>query len=200
MPHFHVLEGPQIWMTFYFNFFHSVDNEIIVYVSSSIGRKLHIRTYSVEISNETPLKPQMKCRIFMYLKGRKFEWLFIFIFFHSVDNEIIVSFKFFRPKITHSFVLGWNFKRNLVETPKEMPHFHVLEGPQIWMTFYFNFFHSVDNEIIVSFQVLSAENYTFVHTRLKFKTKPCWNPKWNIAFSCTWRAANLNDYLFLFFS
>jgi hypothetical protein len=143
----------------------------------------------------------MKYRIFMYLKGRKFEWLFIFIFFHSVDNEITVSFKFYRPKIIHSyihvwnfkrnpvetpkemshftwrafyfhffhsvenekiasfkffrpkitklFVLDWNFKRNHVETPKEMPHFRVVEGPQIWMTFYFNFFHSVDNEIIV---------------------------------------------------
>jgi hypothetical protein len=27
------------------------------------------------------LKPQKKCRIFIYLKGRKFEWLFILIFF-----------------------------------------------------------------------------------------------------------------------
>jgi hypothetical protein len=121
----------------------------LLYRSSSFGRKLYIRTYVFEISNETLLKPQKKCRIFIYLKGRKFEWLFTFIFFHSVDNEIIVSFKLFRPKITHSFVLGWNFKRNLVETPNEMPHFPVLEVPQTWMTFYFNFFHSVENETIV---------------------------------------------------
>jgi hypothetical protein len=150
MPHFRVLEGLQIWMTFYFNFFHSVDNEIIVEVSSSIGRKLYIRTYSVEIQNETPLKPQMKYCIFMYLKGRKFEWLFFF--FQSLDNEIIVSFKFFRKKITHSFVLGWNFNRNPVETLKEMSHFHLLEGQQIWMTFYIYLFRGVDNEIIVSFK------------------------------------------------
>jgi hypothetical protein len=191
---------PQIWMTFYFNFFHSVDNEIIVEVSSSIGRKLYIRTNSVEIQNETPLKPQMKYCIFMYLKGRKFEWLFIYFFFQSLDNEIIVSFKFFRPKITHSFVLGWNFNRNPVETLKEMSHFHLLEGQQIWMTFYFYFFRGVDNEIIVSFKFFRLK---IIHSYIlgwNFKTKPRWNPKWNIAFSCTWRAANLNDYfLFNFF-
>jgi hypothetical protein len=98
------------------------------------------------------LKHQIKYGIFKYLRGRKFEWVFIFIFFHSLDNEIIVSFKFFRPKIIHSLVLGWNFKRNPIETPNESPHFHVLEGPKIWMTLYFNFFHSVDNEIVVSFK------------------------------------------------
>jgi hypothetical protein len=77
---------------------------------------------------------------------------YLFLFFHSVDNEIIVSFKFFRPKIRHSYINVWNFKRNPVETPKEMSHFHLLEGPQIWMTFYFYFFHSIDNEVIVSFK------------------------------------------------
>jgi hypothetical protein len=112
-----------------------------LYRSSSSNQKLHICTYTFEISNETPLKPQKKCRIFIYLRGPQIWMTFCFYFFHSVENEKIVSFKFFRPKITHSFVLGWNFKRNLVETPNE--------GPQIWMTFYFNFFHSVDNEIIV---------------------------------------------------
>jgi hypothetical protein len=99
------------------------------------------------------LKPQSIYRIFMYLKGRKFEWLFIFIFFHSVDNEIIVSFKFFQPKIIHLYIYVWNFKRNPVETPKEMTHFHLLEGLQIWMTFYFYFFHGVENEKIVSFKL-----------------------------------------------
>jgi hypothetical protein len=123
-----------------------------LYRSSSFGQKLYIRTYSVEILNETPLKPQTKYRIFMYLKGRKFEWLFIFIFFHSVDNEIIVSFKFFQPKIIHLYIYVWNFNRNPVETLKEMSHFHLLEGQQIWMTFYFYFFRGVDNEIIVSFK------------------------------------------------
>jgi hypothetical protein len=77
---------------------------------------------------------------------------FIFIFFRSVDNETIVSFKFFEPKITHLYIYVWNFKRNPIETPKEMSHFHLLEGPQIWMTFCFYFFHSVENEKIVSFK------------------------------------------------
>jgi hypothetical protein len=44
-----------------------------LYRLSSFGRKLYIRSYSVEISNETLLKPQMKCHTFMFLKGRKFE-------------------------------------------------------------------------------------------------------------------------------
>jgi hypothetical protein len=44
-----------------------------LYRSGSFGRKLQIRSYSVEISNETLLKPQMKFRTFMYLNGRKFE-------------------------------------------------------------------------------------------------------------------------------
>jgi hypothetical protein len=112
----------------------------LLYRSISFGWKLYIRTYVFEISNETLLKPQKKCRIFIYLRGRKFEWLFIFIFFYSVENEKIVSFKLFRPKITHSFVLGWNLKGNPVETPNEMPQFPVLEMPQIWMTVYFYFF------------------------------------------------------------
>jgi hypothetical protein len=203
------------------------------------------------------LKPQTKYRIFMYLKGRKFEWLFIFIFFHSVDNEIIVSFKFFQPKIIHLYIYGWNFTRNPVETPKEMSHFHLREGRQIWMTFYFYFFQSVENEKIVSFKFFQPKiihlyiyvwNFTrnpvetpkemshfhllegrqiwmtfyfyFFHSvdneiivevsssigrklyirtySVEFKTKPRWNPKWNIAFSSTWRAANLNDYLFIY--
>jgi hypothetical protein len=53
----------------------------LLYRSGSFGRKLYIRTYTFEISNETLLKPQKKCRTFIYLKGRKFEWLFILIFF-----------------------------------------------------------------------------------------------------------------------
>ena len=148
-----------------------------LYRSSSSNQKLHICTYTFEISNETPLKPQKKCRIFIYLKGRKFEWLFTFIFFHSVDNEIIVSFKLFRPKITHSFVLGWNFKRNLVETPNEMPHFHVLEGLEIWMTIYFFFFHSVDNEIIVSFKFIRPKIIcSYLHI-WSFRRNPVETPK-----------------------
>jgi hypothetical protein len=109
------------------------------------------------------LKPQTKYRIFMYLKGRKFEWLFIFIFFHSVDNEIIVSFKFFQRKIIHLYIYVWNFTRNPVETPKEMSNFHLLEGRQIWMTFYFYFFHSVENEKIVSFKFFQRKiTHSFV--------------------------------------
>jgi hypothetical protein len=53
----------------------------LLYRSISFGWKLYIRTYVFEISNETLLKPQKKCRIFIYLKGRKFEWLLILIFF-----------------------------------------------------------------------------------------------------------------------
>jgi hypothetical protein len=112
----------------------------LLYRSSSFGRKLYIRTYVFEISNETLLKPQKKCRIFIYMKGRKFEWLFTFIFFHSVDNEIIVSFNFFRLKIIHSYIRVWNFKRNPVETPKEMSHFHLLEGAANLNDFLFLFF------------------------------------------------------------
>jgi hypothetical protein len=114
----------------------------------------------------------MKYRIFMYLKGRKFEWIFIFIFFHTIDNEVIVSFKFFRPKIIHSYILGWNLKRNPVETPKETSHFHVLEGPQIWKTFYFYFFHSVENEKIVSFK--------FFRPKITHSFILGWNCKWNL--------------------
>jgi hypothetical protein len=162
-------------MTFYFNFFHSVDNEIIVSFNS-FGRKLYLRSYSVEISNETPLKHQIKYRIFKYLMGRKFECLFILIFFHILDNEIIVLFKFFRPKIIHSFVLGWNFKRNTIETQNETPHFHVLEGPKIWMTFYFNFFHSVDNEIIVSFKFFRPKIMPSFVLGWNFKRNPVETP------------------------
>jgi hypothetical protein len=144
MSHFHLLEGQQIWMTFYIYLFRGVDNEIIV--SFKFFRLKVLHSYLVEISNETSLKPQMKCRNFMFLIGRKVEWLFFFFFFHffsSIDNEtpnVIVSFKFFRPKIIHSYILGWNLKRNPVETPDEISHFHVLEGPQIWMTIYIYFF------------------------------------------------------------
>jgi hypothetical protein len=138
MSHFHLLEGQQIWMTFYFYFFRGVDNEIIV--SFKFFRLKVLHSYLVEISNETSLKLQMKCCNFMFLIGRKVKWLFFFNFFHSIDNEVIVSFKFFRPKIIHSYILGWNLKRNPVETPNEISHFHVLEGPQIWMTIYIYFF------------------------------------------------------------
>jgi hypothetical protein len=164
MPQFTVLEGPQIWMTFYFYFFHSVDNEIIVSFKFFRPKIIHsyIRVWNFKRNpKRNVLKPQnemYKIRKIVHLhsrfsnetlKGRKFEWLFTFIFFHSVDNEIIVSFNFFRLKIIHSYIRVWNFKRNPVETPKEMSHFHLLEGPQIWMTIYFNFFHSVENELIV---------------------------------------------------
>jgi hypothetical protein len=138
MSHFHLLEGQQIWMTFYFYLFRGVDNEIIV--SFKFFRLKVLHSYLVEISNETSLKLQMKCCNFMFLIGRKVKWLFFFNFFHSIDNEVIVSFKFFRPKIIHSYILGWNLKRNPVETPNEISHFHVLEGPQIWMTIYIYFF------------------------------------------------------------
>jgi hypothetical protein len=137
MSHFHLLEGQQIWMTFYFYLFRGV-NEIIV--SFKFFRLKVLHSYLVEISNETSLKLQMKCCNFMFLIGRKVKWLFFFNFFHSIDNEVIVSFKFFRPKIIHSYILGWNLKRNPVETPNEISHFHVLEGPQIWMTIYIYFF------------------------------------------------------------
>jgi hypothetical protein len=120
-----------------------------LYRSSSFGRKLQIRSYSVEISKETLLKPQNEMPHFQVLEGSQIWMTFYFNFFHSVEKEKIVSSMFFRPKIIHSYVLGWNFKQNLVETPNEMPHFHVFEGSQIWMTFYFDFFHSVDNEIVV---------------------------------------------------
>jgi hypothetical protein len=111
--------------------------------------------------------------------GFSFTWMaanlyvfFFYYFFHSVENEKIVSFKFFRPKITRSFVLGWNFKRNLVETPNEMPHFHVLEGPQIWMTFYFYFFHSLDMDIIVSFKFFRPKIiHSYIHV-WNFKRNP----------------------------
>jgi hypothetical protein len=126
------------------------------------------------------------------------DYLFLF-FFHSVDNEIIVSFKFFQPKIIHLYIYVWNFTRNPVETPKEMSHFHLLEGRQIWMTFYFYFFHIVDNEIIVEVSSSIGRKLYIRTYSVEFKTKPRWNPKRNIAFSCTWRAANLNDYLFIYF-
>jgi hypothetical protein len=141
-------EGPQIWMTIYFYFFHSVDNEIIV--SFKFFRPKIIHSY-IHVWNfkRNPVETPKEMSHFHLLDGPQIWMTFYFYFFHSVENEKIVSFNFFRPKITHSFVLGWNFKRNLVETPNGMPHFHVHEGPKIWMTFYFNFFHSVDNEIIV---------------------------------------------------
>jgi hypothetical protein len=127
-----------------------------LYRSSSFGRKLYIRVEILINLVETPNGMSH----FHVLEGLPIWMTFYFYFFHSVDNEIIVSFKFFRPKIINSYVLGWNLKRklgwnfklNLVETPNGMSHFHVLEGLPIWMTFYFYFFHSVDNEIIVSFK------------------------------------------------
>jgi hypothetical protein len=148
MPQFPVLEGPQIWMTFYFYFFHSVDNEIIVSFKFIRPKIIHsyIRVWNFK---RNPVETPKEMSHFHLLEGPQIWMTIYFYFFHSVDNEIIVSFKLFRPKITHSFVLGWNFKRNLVETPNEMPHFPVLEVPQTWMTFYFNFFHSVENETIV---------------------------------------------------
>jgi hypothetical protein len=151
MSHFHVLEGPQIWMTFYFYFFHSIDNEIIV--SFKFFRPKIIHSYVLGWNFKLNLvETPNGMSHFHVLEGLQIWMTFYFYFFHSVDNEIIVSFKFFRPKIINSYVLGWNFKRNLVETPNGMSHFHVLEGPQIWMTFYFIFFHSIDNEVIVSFK------------------------------------------------
>jgi hypothetical protein len=153
MSHFHLLEGQQIWMTFYIYLFRGVDNEIIV--SFKFFRLKVLHSYLVEISNETSLKPQMKCRNFMFLIGRKVEWLFIFLFFFMYSN------RYFK---LGNIVIRW-FRCDQMKCRS----------------------------------VLLAKNYTFVHTRLKFKTKPRWNPRRNIAFSCTWRAANLNDYLYLFF-
>jgi hypothetical protein len=68
---------------------------------------------------------------FRVLEGPQIWITFYFIFFHSVDNEVIVSFKLFRPKMKHSYILSLNFEGNLVETPNGMSHFHVLEGLQI---------------------------------------------------------------------
>jgi hypothetical protein len=151
MSHFRVLEGPQIWMTFYFNFFHCVDNEVIV--SFKFFRPKIIHSYVLGWKFKRNLvETSNGMSHFRVLEGPQIWMTFYFNFFHCVDNEVIVSFKFFRPKIIHSYVLGWNFKRNLVETPNDMSHFRVLEGPQIWMTFYFNFFHCLDNEVIVSFK------------------------------------------------
>jgi cellulose synthase/poly-beta-1,6-N-acetylglucosamine synthase-like glycosyltransferase len=138
----------------------------------------------------------MKYRIFMYLKERKFEWLFVFIFFHYVDNEIIVSFKFFQPKIIHLYIYVWNFKRNPVETPKEISHFPLLAWSQIWMTFYFNFFHSVEKEKIVSFKFFRPKITNLFVLGWNFKRNLVETPKRNAALSCSWRVANLNDFLF----
>jgi hypothetical protein len=135
-------------MTIYFYFFHSVVNEKIVSfklfrpkITHSFVLDWNFKRNPVETPNEKPHFP--------VLEGPQIWMTLYFYFFDSVENEKIVSFKLFRPKITYSFVLGWNFKRNLVETPNEMPHFPVREWPQIWMTIYFNFFHSVENELIV---------------------------------------------------
>jgi hypothetical protein len=129
-------------------FFHTIDNEVIV--SFKFFRPKIIHSYILGWNlKRNPVETPNEISHFHVLEGPQIWMTFYFYFFHSVENEKIVSFKFFRPKITHSFILGWNCKWNLVETPNEMLHFHVLEGPQIWMTFYFNFFHSVDNEIIV---------------------------------------------------
>jgi hypothetical protein len=151
MSHFHVLEGLPIWMTFYFYFFHSVDNEIIVSFKFFRPKILHLYIHVWNLKGNLVETPNGMSH-FHVLEGLQIWMTFYFYFFHNGDNEIIVSFKFFRPEIIHSYALGWNFKRNLVEIPNEMSHFRVLEGPQIWMTFYFYFFHSVDNEVIVSFK------------------------------------------------
>jgi hypothetical protein len=189
----------QIWMTFYFNFFHSVDNEIIVEVSSSIGQNYTFVQTRLKFKTKPRWNPKWNIAFSCTWKAANLnDYLFLF-FFHSVDNEIIVSFKFFQPKIIHLYIYVWNFTRNPVETPKEMSHFHLLEGRQIWMTFYFYFFHSVDNEIIVEVSSSIGRKLYIRTYSVEFKTKPRRNPKWNIAFSCTWRAANLNDYLFIYF-
>jgi hypothetical protein len=139
IPHFHVLEGPQTWMTFYFNFFHGLDKDIIV--SFKFFRPKIIHSY-IHVWNfkRNPVETPNEMSDFHLFEGPEICLTFYFYFFHSVENEKIASFKFFRPKITHSFVLGWNFKRNLVETPNEMPHFHVLEGPQFEWLFILIFF------------------------------------------------------------
>jgi hypothetical protein len=134
----------------------------------------------------------MKYRIFMYLKGRKFEWLFIFIFFHSVDNEITVSFKFYRPKIIHSYIQVWNFKRNPVETPKEMSHF-------TWRAFYFHFFHSVENEKIASFKFFRPKITKLFVLDWNFKRNHVETPKRNAALSCCWRPQIWMTFYFNFF-
>jgi hypothetical protein len=160
---FMYLKGQNLNEYFFFIFFHSVDNEIIVSFKFFQPKIIHLYIY-VWNFKRNPVETPKEMSHFHLLEGPQIWMTFYFYFFHSIENEKIVSFKLFRPKITHSFVLGWNFKRNLVETPNEMPHFHVLEGPQIWMNFYFNFFHSVDNEIIV--EVSSSST-----SRFKFKTK-----------------------------
>jgi hypothetical protein len=147
MSHFHLHEGSQIWMTFYFYFFHSVENEKIVLFKLFWPKITHYTFVHSRLKFE--MKPDWHPKRNVAFS---FTWRaanlndFLYLFFQSVENEKIVSFKLFRPKIKHSFVHGWNLKRNPVETPNEMPHFPVLEGPQIWMTFYFNFFRSVHNE------------------------------------------------------
>jgi hypothetical protein len=170
IPHFLVLEWPQTWMTFYFNFLHSLDKDIIV--SFKFFRPKIIHSY-IHVWNfkRNPVETPNEMSDFYLFEGPEICMSFYFYFFHSVENEKIVSFKFFRPKITHSFVLGWNFERNLVETPNEMPHFHVLEGPPIWMTFYFNFFHGLDKDIIVSFKFFRPK---IIHSYI-----PVWNLKRN---------------------
>jgi hypothetical protein len=171
MPHFHVLEGPQIWMTFYFYFFHSLDMDIIV--SFKFFRPKITHSFVLDWNfKRNPVETPKEMSDFHLLEWPQICMSFYFYFFHSVENEKIVSLKFFRPKIIHSFVVGWNFKRNPVETPNEMPHFHVLEGPQIWMTFYFYFFHSIDVDIIVSFKFFRPKNiHSYIHV-WNFKRNP----------------------------
>jgi hypothetical protein len=138
-------------MTFYFNFFHSVDNEVIVSFKFFRLKILHLYIHVWNFKRNLVETPNGMSH-FHVLEGLQIWMTFYFYFFHSVDNEIIVSFKFFRPKILHLYIHVWNLKGNLVETPNGMSHFHALEGLQSWMTFYFYFIHSVDNEIIVSFK------------------------------------------------
>jgi hypothetical protein len=176
MSHFRVLEGPQIWMTFYFNFFHSVDNEVIVSFKFFRLKILHLYILVWNFKRNLVETPNGMSH-FHVLEGLQIWMTFYFYFIHSVDNEIIVSFKFFRPKIIHSYVLGWKFKRNLVETPNGMSHFHALEGLQSWMTFYFYFSHSVDNEVIVSFKFFRPK---IIHSYVlgwKFKRNLVETPK-----------------------
>jgi hypothetical protein len=177
MPHFPVLEVPQIWMTIYFNFFHSVENETNCIRFKFYWPKI-IHSYIVGWNFKRNLVDTPKEMSHFHLPEGPQIWMtFYFYFLHSVENEKIVLFMLFRPKITHSFVLGWNLKRNPVETPNEMPQFTVLEGPQIWMTFYFYFFHSVDNEIIVSFKFFRPK---IIHSYIRvwnFKRNPVETPK-----------------------
>jgi hypothetical protein len=158
------------WLFIYY-FLHSIDNEIIVSFKFFRPKILHLYIHVWNLKGNLVETPNGMSH-FHVLEGLQIWMTFYFYFFHSVDNEIIVSFKFFRPKIIHSYALGRNLKRNLVETPNEMSHFRVLERPQIWMTFYFIFFHSVDNEVIVSFKFFRLK---ILHLNVHF-----WNLKRNL--------------------